>query len=102
MKTLIVGMAALAGAALTFLPGEASAQRFGGGLEAPSITEDVACRTIRERVVRPNGSVAYRTIRRCSPGPVYRDRRVDRCRTIRERIERPNGRVVYRTVRRCR
>jgi|SRR5690348_465419 len=36
-------------------------------LKAPSLVEQAACRTIRSRVVRPNGRVVFRTVRRCTP-----------------------------------
>ena len=98
-----IAAAAVAVALLSAVPG-ASAARFHDpalGAHAPSLVEDVACRTVRERVVRPGGRVFYRTKRICTPGfgrwPGARD-----CRTIRERVVRPNGTVVYRTVRRCR
>jgi hypothetical protein len=80
----------------------ASAARFyDPAIQAPSLVEDVACRTVRERVVRPNGRVIYRTKRTCGPGwrgPLAGGQ----CRFIRERVVRPNGSVVYRSVRRCR
>jgi hypothetical protein len=66
---------------------------------APLAVEDVACRTVRERVVRPNGRVIYRTKRTCSAGPGMG---AGNCRVMRERVTRPGGGVVYRSVRRCR
>ena|SRR5262245_47592900 len=65
-------------------------------LQAPSLAESVACRTVRERVVRPNGSVVFRTKQSCAP-VVMRGG----CRMVRERVVRPGGAVVFRTVRRC-
>jgi hypothetical protein len=62
----------------------------------PALTEPVACRVVRERIVRPNGSLVYRQKRTCGAGwgP--------HCQTIREKVRRPNGTVVYRKVKRCR
>ena len=50
----------------------------------------------RERIVRPNGAVVFRTVRRCGPGP-----RFGGCKVVRDRVERPNGNVVFRTRRVC-
>jgi hypothetical protein len=69
------------------------------GLSVPSMAESVACRTVRSRIVHPNGRVTYRKVRRCHPSF---GRRHPRCRYVRSRIVRPNGTVVYRNVRRCR
>jgi hypothetical protein len=104
MNRLTVNAAALVAISmLALLPTSyANAARFyDPAMQAPSLVEDVACRTVRERVVRPNGRVIYRTKRTCD-----RDWRrpwaSGKCRTVRERIVRPNGSVVYRTKRRCR
>jgi len=79
--------------------GTSSAARFHDpSLQAPSLVEDVACRTVRSRVVRPGGAVVYRTKRVCEPGWTSGSGR--NCRTVRERVERPGG-TVFRTVRRC-
>lgn len=69
--------------------------RFDKTIVAPDHVEDVACRVVRTRIVRPGGRVVFRTRRVCRPsmGP--------RCRVVKQRIVRPNGRVVVRTVRRC-
>jgi hypothetical protein len=85
---------------LGFAPADsAQAARFHDpALQAPSPVEDVACRTVRERVVRPNGSIVFRTKRNCGPGMRAFGRQ---CQTVRERVVRPNGAVVYRTKRRC-
>jgi hypothetical protein len=109
------GLGVIAAALMAATAQPASARFFDPSLKtaAPG-AEQVACRTIRERVERPGGSVVFRTKRVCDHdrGPGMRvgiggvDVRVGRgesrdCRTIRERIERPNGSVVYRKVRRC-
>lgn len=71
------------------------------GLKLPSAAEQIACRTVRERVRRPSGAVVWRTRRVCTPNWVgYRPR--PRCVSERQRIVRPNGAVVWKTVRRCR
>jgi hypothetical protein len=70
------------------------------GLKAPSATEPVACRTVRERIRRPNGAVVWRERRVCTPGFAMHPRPA--CVTERQRIVRPNGAVVFKTVRRCR
>jgi hypothetical protein len=79
-------------------PDVADARMLNPNLGAPSLVETVACRTVRERVIRPGGRVIYRTKRVCTPrltvgGPG--------CVVRRERVVRPNGSVVYRSVRRC-
>jgi hypothetical protein len=63
-----------------------------------SLVEPAACRTVRQRVVRPNGSVVYRVKRTCGLSQVPRHRH---CTMIKERIRRANGAVVFRSVRRC-
>lgn len=74
-------------------------------LDAPGLVDAVACRVVRERVERPNGSVVFRTRRDCGPGgPGYGfgpRRGGPGCRVVRERVERPNGSVVFRTRRTC-
>jgi hypothetical protein len=67
-------------------------------IDGASLIEPVACRTVRERVVRPNGSVVYRVKRRCGLAQVYPRRH---CTVVKERIRRANGSVVFRSVRRC-
>jgi len=99
LTTLAAGL--MAASVLTLVPaGNANAARFHDpGVQAPSMVDDVACRVVRERIVR-NGRVTYRTRNVCTSGrPHYSGRN---CRTIRERIVRPNGSVVYRSVQRCR
>lgn len=64
--------------------------------EAPALLEPAQCVVRRERVLRPNGAVVYRTVRRCGPSP-----RFGGCKVVRERVERPNGSVVLRTRRVC-
>jgi hypothetical protein len=79
-------------------PGAAQARMMAPHLDAPSLDEAVACRTVRERVVRPGGRVIYRTKRVCGRG--FTTGGPD-CRVRRERIVRPNGSVVFKTIRRC-
>jgi hypothetical protein len=66
------------------------------GLKAPTLTEDVACRFVRTRIVHPNGAVTFRNVRRCGLVAAVRG-----CKVIRERVVRPSGAVVFRTIRRC-
>jgi hypothetical protein len=104
MKLLIVGAAAALSAIVMTAPaGAAPAAPL--GVQAPSLIEQAACVVRRERVVRPNGRVVYRTVRRCGVPAWERRYRYGYgapCRTVRERIVRPDGRVVVREVRRCR
>jgi hypothetical protein len=92
LKRFALGALALFGAAFVIAPERADARFSPHGMAAPSLVEDVACRTRRVRTVRPNGRVVIRTVRTCRPV----------CRTVRERVRRPNGRVVIRDIRRCR
>jgi hypothetical protein len=87
--------AAAAIAAVTFVTPPAHA-RFDKTIVAPDHLEDVACRVVRTRVVRPGGRVVFLTRRVCGPavGP--------RCRVVQQRTVRPNGTVIVRSVRRCR
>jgi len=98
-----IAAAAVAVAFLAAVPGASAARFHDPALvtQAPSLVEDVACRTVRERVVRPGGRVIFRTKRICTPG-FGRALRGGHCRMVRERVVRPNGSVVYRSVRRCR
>jgi hypothetical protein len=48
-----------------FAATEASARFSPQRIEAPGLVEQAACTLRRERVVRPNGSIVYRTVRRC-------------------------------------
>jgi hypothetical protein len=100
LKTVVgAGIAALSMLVL-FETSDANAARFQDpALRTPPMVENVACRVVRERIVRPNGRVVYRTKNVCSRGHSWRGRN---CRTVRERIVRPSGAVVYRSVRRCR
>ncbi|MEA3025208.1 MAG: hypothetical protein QOF91_493 [Alphaproteobacteria bacterium] len=101
LRSLMPAAGLVAASMLTLMPfGPAQAARFfDPGLHAPTLTEPVACRVIRERIVRPNGSVVFETRRTCEPGLVFA--RGPGCRFIRERIVRPSGAVVYRSIRRC-
>lgn len=103
-KTVLTAVLLLGGAMV--LPQTASAMTVNPAVKAPSSLETVACRTVRERIVRPNGRVVYRSSRVCTPGippvvrPIVRPRPA--CSTVRERTVTPSGRVIVRTVRRCR
>jgi hypothetical protein len=101
LRSLLSAAGLVAVSMLTVLPGgHAQAARFfDPGILAPPLAEPVACRVIRERIVRPNGSVVFKTRRTCEPGLAFA--RAPGCRFIRERIVRPNGVVVYRSIRRC-
>jgi hypothetical protein len=107
MKLLIAGAAAVLSALIATTPAGAMPAA-PQGVQAPSLVEQAACVVRRERVVRPNGRVVYRTVRRCGV-PAW-DRGYHHghrygygapCRMVRERIVRPDGRVVVREVRRC-
>lgn|GEM_PF-5454514 len=73
----------------------------------PNHVDQVACRVVRDRVVRPGGRVVVTSRRVCGPGvgPVVVAPRPafvgPRCRVVTERVVRPNGSVVTRSVRRC-
>jgi hypothetical protein len=95
LATLVVsamlGFSSLSAAqAATFSPPPA--------VKGTSLAEPVACRTVRERVVRPNGSVVYRVKRNCGLAQAPHRRH---CTMVKERIHRANGSVVFRSVRRC-
>ncbi len=103
---LLIAAAALSALVMTAPAGAMTAAP--QGVQAPSLVERAACAVRRERVVRPNGGVVYRTVRRCGVpgwergyhhGPRYGYGAP--CRIVRERIVRPNGDVVVREVRRC-
>jgi hypothetical protein len=79
-------------------PDAVQARMMNPRLEAPPLVETVACRVVRERVVRPSGRVIYRTKRVCTPSVTVGG---PGCVVRRERVVRPNGSVVFRTVRRC-
>lgn len=94
----------LAGSAM-MMPTVASAFPANPAIQAPSMAEQVACRTVRERIVTPSGRVIFRSSRVCTPGiapivrPIVRPRPV--CTVVRERTVTPSGRVIVRSVRRC-
>ena len=98
VSTAAVAAAVLGGAFVVAMP--ASARMADPGLKAPSATEQIACRTVRERVHRPGGGVVWRERRVCTPGYAMHPR--PHCFSERQRVVRPNGTVVFRTVRRCR
>lgn len=100
LKVAAFAFAAIAGA-LIAAPHHAEARMADPGLKAPSLVENVACRTVRERIRRPNGALVWKTRRICTPGFNVRPRG-PRCVMERQRIVRPNGAVVYKQVRRCR
>jgi hypothetical protein len=95
MRVLLatIGAATVIAAAVFVTP--SAHARFDKTIVAPNHVEDVACRVVRTRVVRPGGRVVFRTRRVCTPamGP--------RCRVVKQRTVRPNGTVVVRSVRRC-
>jgi hypothetical protein len=100
MRTVSFATFALVGALCGLSP---SAGVHAATISHPVITgttsvEPAACRTVRERVVRPNGSVVYRMKKTCGVGPVPMHRH---CTMVKERIHRANGAVVFRSVRRC-
>lgn len=101
MLRSLVPAASLVAALLTAMPSShvQAARFFDPGVVAPSLAEPVACRVVRARIVRPNGSVVFENRRECTPGLALVAG--PGCRVIRERIVRPNGAVVYRSVRRC-
>lgn len=103
IRTSVFAAAALIGLGLgsgLATPQHAEAMVANPGVSAPVVVDQVACRTVRTRVVRPNGRVVYRTTRRCGPPHWARPHR--RCVMERQRIVRPNGAVVYKRIRRCR
>lgn len=101
MKVFLSAAAAAAlFAGIVTAPAPANARMADPGLKLPAATEQVACRTVRERVRRPNGAVVWRERRVCTPGFAMAPR--PRCVTERQRIVRPNGAVVWQNVRRCR
>lgn len=93
--------------ATLFAAPAAQARMAAPAIAMPNHVEQVACRIVKDRVVRPGGRVVTTTRRVCGPrvGPVVVGPRAvvapRACRTVRERIVRPNGSVVYRSVRRC-
>lgn len=87
---------------LAAAPNEAAARMLAPSLKAAALAEPVACRVIRERIERPNGSVVFRNRRECGPDVVaVEDDWARECRVIRERVVRPDGVVERRSVRRC-
>jgi hypothetical protein len=98
VSTATVAAALFGGVLITAMP--ATARMADPGLKVPLATEQVACRTVRERIRRPGGGVVWRERRVCTPGFAVRPR--PRCVTERQRVVRPGGAVVFKTVRRCR
>ena len=99
-----IAAAAVAVALLSAVPGASAARFHDPALvtQAPSLVEDIACRTVRERIVRPGGRVIYRTKRICTPGFGARVRGRAVAAWCANGVVRPNGSVIYRSVRRCR
>jgi len=89
--------AIVGGIATTSVP--ANARMVDPGLKIPSASEQIACRTVRERIRRPNGALVWRERRICTPGFAMHPR--PRCVNERQRIVRPNGAIVFKSVRRC-
>jgi hypothetical protein len=80
------------------VPYRAEAMVINPAVKAFSIVEDIACRTVKQRIVIPGGGVKYRAARLCGaaplgPAPV--------CQTVRRRIVQEDGSIVSRNVRRC-
>ena len=98
MKQYVIGALAATIAGLGLATTDFHARFSPSPIDAPSLVEEAQCRTVRERIRRPNGRVVFRTSRRCGPrfgvGP--------RCRTVRERVVRPKRPVVVRLMRRSR
>lgn len=65
---------ALAAFAAPALSTDANALPIGGKMDAPSLTENVACRTVTTRVRGPNGHMRVRTVRQCGV-PAWRTER---------------------------
>ena len=98
VTTAAVAAALFGGVVATAMP--VSARMADPGLKLPSATEQIACRTVRERVRGPRGGVVWRERRVCTPGFAMHPRPA--CVTERQRVVRPNGTVVFKSVRRCR
>jgi hypothetical protein len=92
-----LGMAA---AMLAFADHGAQALTPDHSLSASPPVENVACRVVRERVVRPFGPPVFREREVCAApsAPVVA---AQGCEFRSERIVRPDGSVVFRKVRRC-
>src|SRR3954470_4313642 len=81
-------------------PNPAGARMLDPSLKAPALAEPVACRTVRERVERPDGSVVFKNRRECDE-PGFVASWAPECRVVRERVVRPDGAVEHRSIRRC-
>jgi hypothetical protein len=77
------------------LSGPAQAIVADPGLKAPRLIEEAACRTVRSRVIRPNGTVTFRNVRKCTPVVAVR------CKVVSTRVVGPRGKLVVKSVRRC-
>jgi hypothetical protein len=97
---MAIAATALSFAGLLGTPHDAEAIMADPIVRAPSLIEQSACEMVRSRIVRPDGSVAYRTVRRCDPAWEAFDAAPD-CTFARERVVRPDGSIVFRNVRRC-
>ena len=100
MHTLTSALAA-AVAVVAFAGQPAQAIMADAQLHAPSAVQTIACRVIRERIVRPFGPPVFKEREECGePFAMVVDD--ETCVVRRERIERPDGSIVTRRVRRCR
>ena len=101
MRFTFAAIAAATAIMATFFSAPAAEARMAAPVIAvPNHVDQVACRVVRHRVVRPGGRVVVTSRRVCSPGPVVVAPRRG-CRVVTERVVRPNGSVVTRSVRRC-
>lgn len=99
MRKLSISTAAAALAMLGFSGYHAQAMMVDPQFRAPSTVANIACRVIREGVVRPFGPLIYRQREVCGgPFAMVDD---DACVVRRERIVRPDGSVVFRPAHRC-
>jgi hypothetical protein len=105
MRFTFAAIAATTAVLATLFAAPAAQARMAAPVVAvPNHVDQVACRVVKDRVVRPGGRVVVTTRRVCGPGVgpvVVAPRAVFGCRTVKERIVRPNGTVVVRTARRC-
>lgn len=83
MKTILLSTGFALGLGLLATAPSSAAPLPVHGIAAPSLMNDVACRTVTKRVRRPNGTIRVTRSRVCDARPVYRDRRVDRHRVYR-------------------
>ena len=104
MRFTFAAIAATTAVLATLFAAPAAQARMAAPVVAvPNHVEQVACRVVKDRVVRPGGRVVTTTRRVCGPsiGRVMGPRVGFGCRTVKERTVRPNGTVVVRTACRC-